>query len=517
MFKHSSNQLFKQSSIRLQTINRHLSSSMAPLQATKNYDYLVIGGGSGGVASARRAASYGAKVLLIELKFNKMGGTCVNVGCVPKKVMWYAGDLAEKKHHLKSYGLSTTDDKVKYGDFQWSLIKEKRDAYVKRLNGIYERNLKNEGVDYIYGFGQFANSNGDVEVTLTGDQELPFLEENKTYKKDEKLVFTASKTLIATGGYAINPPNVEGHELGITSDGFFELSKQPRSVAVVGAGYIGVELSGIFKAVGSETHLVIRGDTVLRSFDESIQSSITDYYTDKLGVNVIKQSGSVTKIEKADGDKKKVTLGNGQVLEVDELVWTMGRKSLINIGLDKVGVKLNDKEQIDVDEYQRTNNPNIFSLGDVVGKVELTPVAIAAGRKLSNRLFSGDKAFENDHLDYSNIPSVIFSHPEAGSIGLSCKEAKEKYGEDQIKIYKSKFNAMYYAMMDDDSLKSPTSYKIVCAGKDEKVVGLHIVGDSSAEILQGFGVAIKMGATKKDFDNCVAIHPTSAEELVTMK
>ncbi|CUM46262.1 unnamed protein product [Debaryomyces fabryi] len=517
MFNNCARQVFKQPYIRLQAINRHLSTSMAPLQAIKKYDYLVIGGGSGGVASARRAASYGAKVLLIELKFNRMGGTCVNVGCVPKKVMWYAGDLAEKRHHLKSYGLSKTDDKVKHGDFDWSTFKDKRDAYVKRLNGIYERNLKNEGVDYIYGFAQFANANGDVEVTLTGDQELSFLEEGKEFKKDEQLIFSGSKTLIATGGYAINPPNVEGHELGTTSDGFFELQKQPKSVAVVGAGYIGVELSGIFKALGSETHLVIRGDTVLRSFDESIQNSITDYYTDKLGVNVIKQSGSVSKVEKIDGDRKRVTLGNGQVLEVDELIWTMGRKSLINIGLDKVGVKLNDKQQVDVDEYQNTANPNIFSLGDVIGKVELTPVAIAAGRRLSNRLFSGDKAFENDHLDYSNVPSVIFSHPEAGSIGLSCKEAKEKYGEDQIKIYKSKFNAMYYAMMEDDSLKSPTSYKIVCAGKDEKVVGLHIVGDSSAEILQGFGVAIKMGATKKDFDNCVAIHPTSAEELVTMK
>lgn len=490
---------------------------MAPLQAIKNYDYLVIGGGSGGVASARRAASYGAKVLLIELKYQKMGGTCVNVGCVPKKVMWYAGDMAEKRHHLKSYGLSSDDGKMKFGDFDWSMFKEKRDAYVKRLNGIYERNLNNEGVEFLYGFAHFVNSNGDVEVTLTGDQEVPFLEKDKKFKKDEKFVFSADKILIATGGQAIIPPKVEGSELGVTSDGFFELEKQPKSVAVVGAGYIGVELSGIFKALGSESHLVIRGDTVLRSFDESIQNSITDHYTDKLGVNIIKQSGSVSKIEKTGDGKKKVSLGNGQVLEVDEVVWTIGRKSLINIGLDKVDVKLNDKEQVDVDKFQQSSNPKILSLGDVVGKVELTPVAIAAGRKLSNRLFSGDQAFAEDHLDYSNVPSVIFSHPEAGSIGLSCKEAKEKYGEDQIKIYKSKFNAMYYAMMENDEMKSPTSYKIVCAGKDEKVVGLHIVGDSSAEILQGFGVAIKMGATKKDFDNCVAIHPTSAEELVTMK
>ena len=489
---------------------------MAPLQM-KKYDYLVIGGGSGGVASARRAASYGAKVLLIEQKFGKMGGTCVNVGCVPKKVMWHAADMAEKRGQLTAYGLLGGDSEVKHGEFKWSEFKKKRDAYIDRLNRIYERNLTNEGVDWIYGSGKFLNSNGDVEVTLTADQELEFLEKGKQFKKSEKLIFTSEKYLLATGGKGIIPGNIPGTELGKTSDGFFDLDYQPKSVAVVGAGYIGVELAGVFRSLGSETHLIIRGDTVLRSFDEVIQNSITDHYSTKLGVNVIKQSGSVNKVEqKADG-KKVLSLGNGQTVEVDELIWAIGRKSLSGIGLEKMNVEVNSKGQVVVDEYQRTSNPNVFSLGDVVGKVELTPVAIAAGRRLSNRLFSGKPEFSDDHLDYSNIPSAIFSHPEAGSIGLSSKEAKEKYGDDQVKIYNSKFNSMYYAMMDDDSQKVPTFYRIVCAGKDEKVVGLHLVGDASSEILQGFGVAIRMGATKKDFDNCVAIHPTSAEELVTMK
>lgn len=491
---------------------------MAPINPSKHYDYLVIGGGSGGVASARRAASYGKKVLLIEAKFEKLGGTCVNVGCVPKKVMWYAADLAHKKHQLKSYGLSKNDDdEVKYGDFAWKFIKDKRDAYVTRLNGIYGRNLDKEGVDYLFGYAKFINSNADVEVVLSGNQEIKFLEGKKDFVKDEKLVFSADKILIATGGQPIIPPKVEGSELGISSDGFFGLETQPESVAVVGAGYIGVELSGVFQSLGSKTHLVIRGDTVLRSFDESIQTSITDYYTDKLGVNVIKQSGSVTKVEKAANGKKKVFLGNGEVLEVDELVWTVGRKSLVNIGLEHVDVKTNEHQQVLVDEYQQTSNAKILSLGDVVGNVELTPVAIAAGRRLSNRLFSGKPEYAHDKLDYSNVPSVVFSHPEAGSIGLTTKQAIAQYGEENIKIYQSKFTGMYYAMMEDDSLKSPTFYKIICAGKDEKVVGLHIIGDDSGEILQGFGVAIKMGATKADFDNCVAIHPTSAEELVTMK
>lgn len=488
---------------------------MAPTQSqkpSKHYDYLVIGGGSGGVASARRAALYGAKVLIIESNFKKFGGTCVNVGCVPKKVMWYAADLAHKKLQLHAYGLADSAAHVQHGDFSWAEFKQKRDAYVERLNGIYERNLAKEGVDYVYGRAVFQNAEGDVEVTLTGDQELPFLSSSGT--KGDKLVFSADKVLIATGGEAVVPPKVEGAELGITSDGFFALATQPKSVAIVGVGYIGVELAGVFQSLGTKTHLLARGKTVLRAFDDIIQETITDHYV-KLGVNVIKESGSVTKVE-AVGDKKKVHMGNGDVLEVDELIWTVGRKPLHQIGLEKVGVKTNDKDQIIADEYQQTSNSKIFSLGDVVGKVELTPVAIAAGRKLSNRLFSGKEVFAKDKLDYTNVPSVVFSHPEAGSIGLTSQEAVEKYGEENVKIYNSKFTAMYYAPMEADE-KAPTAYRIVCAGPEEKVVGLHIVGDGSSEILQGFGVAIKMGATKQDFDNCVAIHPSSAEELVTMR
>lgn len=504
---------------RINQLSRHLTT-MAPIQVPTKYDYLVIGGGSGGVASARRAASYGKKVLLIESKFHKMGGTCVNVGCVPKKVMWYAADMAHRRHHMSKYGLSKNtleEDEVKYGDFDWPSFKEKRDAYIKRLNGIYEKNLTGEGVEYMFGFAKFINEDGDVEVSLSADQEIPFLEQGKTFSAEEKFVFKADNILIATGGQPIVPPDVEGSELGITSDGFFDLAHQPKSVAIVGAGYIGVELAGVFQSLGTKTHMILRGDTVLRAFDNSIQDTITNYYSDKLGVNMIKNSGEVKKVESLGNGLKKVHLGNGDVLEVEELIWTVGRKSLVDIGLDKVGVTTNERTQVQVDEYQQTSNPKIFSLGDVVGKVELTPVAIAAGRKLSNRLFSGKEVFAQDKLDYNNVPSVIFSHPEAGSIGLSEKEAVSKFGQDNVKIYRSRFVAMYNAMLEDDELKAPTFYKIVATGADEKVVGLHITGEASAEILQGFGVAMKMGATKADFDNCVAIHPTSAEELVTMK
>ncbi|KAG7706032.1 hypothetical protein KL930_000485 [Ogataea haglerorum] len=459
-----------------------------------HYQYLVIGGGSGGVASARRAAKYGASTLLIEAK--QMGGTCVNVGCVPKKVMWYASDMAAKIRLAKDYGFEDVDPSLA-DNFNWSGFKAKRDAYIKRLNGIYERNLTKEGVDYLFGFARFTDD-GKVEVVHKED-------------KSKVSTFSADHILIATGGAPVFPSKIPGCELGISSDGFFELETQPKRVAVVGAGYIGVELAGVFNGLGSETHLIIRGDTVLRKFDTIIQNTITDHYV-KEGINVHKQS-QVTKIEKLDDGSKKVTLNDESSIIVDELIWTIGRKSLINLDVHKIGLKLNSKDQVVVNEYQETNVKNVYSLGDVVGKVELTPVAIATGRKLSNRLF-GPEAFRTQKQDFENVPSAIFSHPEAGSIGLSEKDAIEKYGEADIKVYESKFTSMFYAVSEH---KSPTAYKLVCVkSQNEKIVGLHIVGDASSEILQGFGVAIKMGATKANFDDCVAIHPTSAEELVTM-
>lgn len=475
---------------------------MAPTSSEEtHYDYLVIGGGSGGVASARRAAKYGAKVLLIEGK--ALGGTCVNVGCVPKKVMWAASEAAKHIREAKSYGFDV--DASLANTFDWAGFKVKRDAYIKRLNGIYERNLEKEGVVYVAGWGSFVDAN-TVEVAL-----------NEPIDGAKTKRYTADKILIATGGAPKIPSHIPGAEYGITSDGFFELETQPKKVAVVGAGYIGVELSGVFNGLGSESHLFIRGETVLRSFDEVIQHTITDTYV-KHGVHVHKKSKPFEKIEKLENGQLKIAYedesGSGSVV-VDTLIWTIGRRPLGDLlNIDKVGVKTDEKGQIIVDEYQNTSVPNIFSVGDIIGNVELTPVAIAAGRKLSNRLFGPEK-FKSDKLDYTNVPSVIFSHPEAGSIGLSETDAKEKFGADNIKVYQSKFTSMYYALMEPEE-KEPTVYKIIVTGPEEKVVGLHLVGDDSAEILQGFGAAIKMGATKADFDNVVAIHPTSAEEIVTM-
>jgi len=325
--------------------------------------------------------------------------------------------------------------------------------------------------------------------------------------------------LIAVGGHPTIPDNIPGAEYGINSDGFFEIERLPKKVALIGAGYIAVEFAGMFNALGTETHLFIRHDSFLRSFDPMVQEAIVKEY-ERLGVKIHKNS-TQDKVEK-DEKTGKLTLhykdsnGEGKLEDVDDLIWAIGRSPEVEgLGLEKAGVKQNDKGQIIVDEYQNTSVDNIFALGDVCGKAELTPVAIAAGRKLGDRLFGGPQ-FKESKLDYSNIPSVVFAHPEVGTIGLTEPEAVEKFGKENIKIYKTSFTAMYYSMMEAED-KGPTSYKIVCAGPEEKVVGLHILGLGSGEMLQGFGVAIKMGATKKDFDSVVAIHPTSAEELVTLK
>lgn len=469
---------------------------MAP--TVKETDYLVLGGGSGGLASARMASSkFGAKAIVIEGK--RLGGTCVNVGCVPKKVTFNAAAIAEAIHESKSYGFSVQQT----APFDWTTFKNKRDAYIKRLNGIYERNLTNDKVEYLHGWGKLLSKN-QAEVTLDDGS---------------KVLINAKKILVAVGGNPSVPPAIPGAELGINSDGFFDIDKQPKKVAIIGAGYIAVEFAGMFNALGTETHLFIRHNTFLRNFDPIIQESVTNEY-ERLGVNLHKQS-QATKVEKDANGKLSVTYKDGSgnettLTDVDHLIWAVGRTpSTKDIGLEEAGVKVNDKGYVVADEYQNTSVDNIFALGDVTGEVELTPVAIAAGRRLSHRLFGGPE-FSTLKLNYSNIPSVVFAHPEVGSIGLTEPQAIEKYGKDGIKVYKTSFTAMYYAMMEPDQ-KGPTNYKLITAGPEEKVVGLHIMGIGSGEMLQGFGVAIKMGATKADFDSCVAIHPTSAEELVTLK
>ncbi|ORX93596.1 hypothetical protein K493DRAFT_315908, partial [Basidiobolus meristosporus CBS 931.73] len=425
----------------------------------KTYDYIVIGGGSGGMASARRAASYGATVAVIEGA--RLGGTCVNVGCVPKKVMWNTADIAETLHDAKQYGFD-----VPAHTFDWAAIKSKRDAYVARLNGIYANNLNREKIDRYEGYGSFVSNH----VVRVGDVELE-----------------GKHILIATGGKPIIPANVPGSNLGISSDGFFELEEQPKRVAIIGSGYIGVELAGIFRALGS---------SVLRTFDSMIYETLKKEM-ERTGIRIVTYAQIKSLAKASTGITTNYTSGEAEGSdEFDCVLWAIGRAPAV-----------------EADEYQNSTVENVYALGDVCGIAELTPVAIAAGRKLSDRLF-GPEHFRNSKLDYTNIPTVIFSHPTAGTIGLTEAQAREKFGDDNIKVYTSRFTGMYNAITDH---KPPTAYKLIVSGPEEKVVGLHIIGRGSDEILQGFGVAIKMGATKADFDSCVAIHPTSAEELVTMR
>ncbi|KDQ18532.1 hypothetical protein BOTBODRAFT_28918 [Botryobasidium botryosum FD-172 SS1] len=413
--------------------------------------------------------------------------------------MWYAADAAERLRAAASYGFGEKTESIPA--FDWANFKTKRDAYIRRLNGIYDNNLTREGVEYHDGFGRLKDANTvEIEVADGSKYTLP-----------------TDKICIATGGYPHVPTDEEipGASLGIDSDGFFALESQPKRVAVVGAGYIAVELAGIFNTLGSETHLLIRKDKVLRTFDPIIQDTITPWM-EHTGIKIHKQT-QVIKVEGTKGGPLTVHLNNGQTIEVDTLLWAIGRRSMTkDIGLEDVGVKVNQHGDVTVDEYQNTSASNIYAVGDVAGKALLTPVAIAAGRRLSNRLFGPEK-FKNDKLSYENIPTVVFAHPTIGTVGLTEPEARAKYGDSAIKIYKSSFRAMYFAMYDDEAHKEPTVYKLIVAGEDEKVVGLHIIGMGSDEITQGFGVAIKMGARKQDFDDTVAIHPTSAEELVTMR
>ena len=448
----------------------------------KEYDYIVIGGGSGGIASANRAAMHGAKVILFEGK--EVGGTCVNVGCVPKKVMWYGAQVAETLHHYAGeYGFDVTINK-----FDFAKLKANRQAYIDRIHGSYERGFDSNGVERVYEYARFVDPH---KVEVAGER------------------YTAPHILIATGGHALYP-NIPGSEYGITSDGFFELDEVPKRTAVIGAGYIAVEVAGVLNALGSDTHLFVRKDRPLRTFDKDIVDVLVDEMA-KSGPTLHTHANATEVVKNAD-DSLTISFDNGETITVDCLIWAIGRAANTSgFGLEKTGVKLTEKGTIYSDEFENTSVPRIYALGDVTGKLDLTPVAVKAGRQLSERLFN-NKA--DAKLDYTDVATVVFSHPVIGSVGLTEEKAVAKYGAENIKVYKSSFTPMYTALGDN---RQPSTMKLVTLGEDEKIIGLHGIGYGVDEMIQGFSVAIKMGATKADFDNTVAIHPTGSEEFVTMR
>lgn len=449
---------------------------------TKHYDYIAIGGGSGGIASINRAASYGKKCAIIEAKY--LGGTCVNVGCVPKKIMWYAAQISEAIH---SYAFDYGFD-VSVNRFNWRKLVASRNAYIDRAHASYERVLANNKVDVICGYARFVDKN-TLEVN------------GKHYHADH--------ILIAVGGKA-TIPTIPGHQYGITSDGFFALTEQPKRVAVVGAGYIACELAGLLHALGSETHQFVRKESPLRSFDPLLVETY---------VNIIAEQGHnlhtfalPKSVDKNADQSLTLSLENGEKYEVDCIIWAIGRvPATEGMDLDKAGIKVDEWGFIIVDEYQNTSVSHIYALGDDTEAPALTPVAVKSGRLLAERLFNHKP---HARMDFSNVPTVVFTHPPIATVGLTEPEAIDTFGQGNIRIYTSSFTSMYTGVSNHPQ---PVRMKLVCVGKEEKIVGIHGIGYTMDEILQGFAVALKMGATKQDLDNTVAIHPTAAEEFVTMR
>ena len=446
-----------------------------------DYDFLVIGGGSGGLAAAKRAAAHGARAAIVER--GRLGGTCVNRGCVPKKVMFNAASIAEMLRDARGYGFDVSASAI-----DWNHLKHVRDAYVARLNDIYRRGLVAAGVTEISGEARFVNRN----TVAVGTRKL-----------------TAQHILIATGATR-DRPDIPGAELGITSDGFFDLETQPNAVLIVGGGYVAVELAGIFRALGSQVTVLLRGERLLARFDSSLRDVLLEEMEEN-GIAVMRPA-RIAKVEHEEDCLAVHVDGKQRLSGFDVLLWATGqRPNTGQLALDQCGVATDESGFVTTDDFQNTNVPGIYAVGDVTPRLALTPVAIAAGRRLADRLFGGEP---QARLDYNNVATVVFSHPPIATVGLTEDAARQLYGINEVKVYESRFTSMYYAVTEQ---KPPTLMKLVTVGPHEKVVGCHLIGRGVDEIIQGFAVAVKMGATKADLDNTVAIHPTSAEELVTMR
>lgn len=441
------------------------------------YDLFVIGAGSGGVRAARFAARTGAKVAVAETK--DLGGTCVNVGCIPKKLYSYAAQFGEAFRDAAGFGWSVAETKL-----DWELLKKNRAQEISRLNGIYENLIKNSGADLIRGWASIVDAN-TVEV------------EGKQY--------TAKHILVAPGGWPM-VPDVRGKEHIITSNEVFDMAEFPKRFLIVGGGYIACEFASIFNGLGSEITLIYRGEQILRGFDQDIRTHITDEMV-KSGINLRVQT-DVVAIDKK-GERYIVHLNNNDTIEVDAVMYATGRVPRTEgLGLENAGVSLGKKGEIKVDENYCTSVSSIFAIGDVTNRVQLTPVATGEAMVLVEHLFGqGERK-----LSYDYIPTAVFTHPNIGTVGYTEEEAREKFAE--VVIYRTDFRPLKHTL---SGSSARTMMKLVVDKATDAVVGLHMVGDEAGEITQGFAVAMKAGATKADFDNTIGIHPTAAEEFVTMR
>lgn len=447
-----------------------------------DYDFFVIGAGSGGVRASRMAASYGAKVGLCE--DYRVGGTCVIRGCVPKKLFVYASEYSSHFKDGLGFGWSSADH-----NFNWNTLKVNKDKEINRLEDLYRKNLSNHQVEIIKARGKLIDKH---TVELTDD-------------KGSSTV-TASKILIATGSWP-SFPSIPGIEHAISSNEVFEFEKLPECITIVGGGYIAVEMAGIFNGLGVKTSLIYRGEEILRGFDLEIRSKLREEMLKK-GIDVRINEEVEEIVKTVDG--YLLTLLIGKELKTNCVVYATGRKANTgSMGLEEVGVKLKPNGDIDVDEFYRSTVDNIFAVGDVTGGMQLTPIAIKEGAALAATQFNDTPTFVN----YDNIPTAIFSQPPIGTVGLSEEEARNKYGDD-IQVYKSEYKSMKFTLAGRDER---SLIKILVDGKTDMVVGAHMIGPDSAEIIQGMGIAIKCGATKAQFDDTVAVHPSSAEEFVLMK
>ncbi|WP_025109956.1 glutathione-disulfide reductase [Pseudomonas sp. H1h] len=444
-----------------------------------DFDLYVIGAGSGGVRAARFAAGFGAKVAVAESRY--LGGTCVNVGCVPKKLLVYGAHFAEDFEQASGFGWSLGE-----ANFDWATLIANKDREINRLNGIYRNLLVNSGVTLHEAHAKIV---GPHEVEVNGER------------------FTAKNILIATGGWP-QIPEIPGHEHAISSNQAFFLKELPKRVLVVGGGYIAVEFAGIFHGLGANTTLLYRGDLFLRGFDGSVRKHLQEELT-KRGMD-LQFNADIARIDKQPDGSLKATLKDGRVLEADCVFYATGRRPMLdNLGLENTDVQLTDKGFIKVDEQYQTGEPSILALGDVIGRVQLTPVALAEGMAVARRLF---KPEQYRPVDYKMIPTAVFSLPNIGTVGLTEEEARDAGHE--VVIFESRFRPMKLTLTE---CQEKTLMKLVVDARTDKVLGCHMVGPDAGEIVQGLAIALKAGATKRDFDDTIGVHPTAAEEFVTMR